>query len=201
MQRMMSSMVSPREDLLRKLRNFCETADLQQAECARQMAEFVRNTPDCFERSHRAGHITGSAWVLNPSGKRALLTLHRRLGRWLQPGGHADGEGDTLAVALREAREESGINELTPLSVEIFDVDIHAIPASTARREPEHLHYDVRYLFRAAHERFTVSDESIALGWFTPEEMGDLDPAPDVSVLRLARKAACLTNSGLDVGR
>lgn len=186
---MINEMTDHREDLLRKLSLFCKTAPRQQEECARKLAEFVRSTPDCFERSHSAGHITGSAWILSPDGGKSLLTLHRRLGRWLQPGGHADGESDTLSVALREAREESGIAALIPLSEDIFDVDIHAIPASAARQEPEHLHYDVRYLLRAMHERFTVSSESIALGWFTLEEVETLEPAPDESVLRLARKA------------
>lgn len=186
---MTSEATDPREDLLLKLTIFCKTASPQQTECAQRLADFVRNTPDCFNRSHRAGHITGSSWILNPSGEKALLTLHRRLGRWLQPGGHADGESNTLSVALREAREESGINELTPLSEDIFDVDIHSIPASNARSDPAHLHYDVRYLLRAAHECFTISDESIELGWFSPEEMKTLEPSPDESVLRLANKA------------
>ena len=189
MQNMTSGMTDPRACLLNKLKTFCENADSQQVRLAQQMEEFVRGTPECFERGHCAGHITGSAWVLSPRGEKALLTLHRRLGKWLQPGGHADGESNTLSVALREAREESGINELIPLSEEIFDVDIHTIPASDGPREPEHLHYDVRYLLRANHERFVVSDESIALGWFTLEEIETLVPSADESVLRLARKA------------
>ncbi len=152
---------------------------------AERMLQFIHSTPDCFCRSHREGHMTGSAWLLHPQGDRVLLTLHRKLGRWLQPGGHADGEPDTLAVALREAREESGIDTIEPLGEGIFDIDIHEIPARTTAGEPAHLHYDVRYLMQAQSADFRVSDESEALAWFRAEELDAL--RPDESVLRMRR--------------
>ena len=130
----------------------------ERREVAEQIMRFVESTEDCFERSHEAGHITGSAWLLNPDGSKALLTLHRKLGLWLQPGGHSDGDADTLRVALREATEESGIAGIEALSTEIYDVDVHTIPAAPG--VPAHLHYDVRYLLRAPHERFVISAES-----------------------------------------
>lgn len=157
----------------------------ERREVAERMLRFVTETPDCFERSHAAGHITGSAWLLSPCGKKALLTLHRKLGLWLQPGGHADGDADTLRVALREAEEESGITGIRPLSREIYDVDIHTIPAHPASGAPEHLHYDVRYLLQAPHERYVVSAESVALAWYSATELREL--AADESVLRLMR--------------
>ncbi len=151
------------------------------AEAALQVLDFVLTTPDCFERSHLAGHITGSAWLLDPTGRRALMTLHHKLQRWLQPGGHADGDPDTLRVALREATEESGIGGIVPLDREIFDVDVHLIPA---RGEvPAHYHYDVRYLLRAPHADFCVSAESDALAWLSPGEIAA--HRPDASVQRL----------------
>lgn len=153
---------------------------------AEQLLHFVCETPDCFERSHAAGHITGSVWLLNPRGDKALLTLHRKLKLWVQPGGHADGDPDVLRVALREGREESGIEEIYALSPEIYDIDIHTIPARPATGEPEHLHYDVRYLARAAHEHYAISDESDALGWYSADELLHLTPAADAAVLRLA---------------
>ena len=156
----------------------------ERREVAEQMLRFVAATPDCFERSHAAGHVTGSAWLLSPCGGKALLTLHRKLGLWLQPGGHADGDADTLRVAMREAQEESGISGIRPVHCEIYDVDIHTIPAHPASGAPEHLHYDVRYLLQAPHERYVVSPESVALAWFTPAELEAL--SADVSVLRLA---------------
>lgn len=157
----------------------------ERREVAERMLRFVAETPDCFERSHAAGHITGSAWLLSPCGGKALLTLHRKLGLWLQPGGHADGDADTLRVALREAQEESGIPGIRPLSREIYDVDIHRIPPHPAGGTPEHLHYDVRYLLQAPHERYALSAESTALAWYSAAELTRL--GVDDSVLRLAR--------------
>ena len=172
-----------RFELYTKLLNYAERHP-ERRSVAEQMLRFVVETPDCFERSHAAGHITGSAWLLSPGGDRALLTLHRKLGLWLQPGGHADGDADTLRVALREAEEESGIIGIRPLRREIFDVDIHTIPPHPASGAPEHLHYDVRYLLQAPHERYVVSAESTALAWYTRAELTAL--AVDESVMRLA---------------
>ena len=162
---------------------------------AERIMRFVCATPDCFERSHAAGHITGSAWLLNPAGDKALLTLHRKLGRWLQPGGHADGDPDTLRVALREAEEESGISGIAPVSRDIFDVDIHTIPSHSVSGEPEHLHYDVRYLLRAPHERYRISAESRALAWRSMAQLRQLEPAADASVLRMAAASAPWTDA------
>ncbi len=150
---------------------------------AERILTFIRSTPDCFCRSHAAGHITGSAWLLDARGERALLTLHRKLGRWLQPGGHADGNADVPAVALREAEEESGIAGIIRLEKEIFDVDIHEIPARPAAGEGTHLHYDIRYLLQAPDDAFCVSEESEALARFSAEEL--LAMQPEASILRM----------------
>jgi hypothetical protein len=97
----------------------------EEAQCLERFRSFIRQNPQCFERTLTIGHITGSAWVVNKGGSRALLTHHKKLNQWLQVGGHADGNADVLAVALREAQEESGIATLRPLSKRIFDIDIH----------------------------------------------------------------------------
>ena len=144
---------------------------------------FIDAHPDCFQRSCRVGHITGSAWIVDMSGERVLLAHHRKLGRWLQPGGHCDGDPDTAAVALREAREESGL-DVRALDDAIFDIDVHGIPARG--REPAHLHFDVRFLVRAEHDRFTVSDESHALAWVPAAGLDAL--TGEESVVRMARK-------------
>lgn len=148
-------------------------------------AEFVRSHPNCCERELEIGHLTGSAWLVSADGQRVLLTHHRKLGRWLQLGGHADGDADLARVALREAEEESG---LTGLSVEpdIFDLDRHRIPARGA--EPGHWHYDVRFVVRAAgSEAFAVSEESHALAWRPIAAVAD-DPTADESIRRMARR-------------
>ncbi len=180
----MTAQKDSREPLLAALSRYTARHP-ENASAAQRVASFVNRNPDCFCRSLAEGHITGSAWLLDPQGERALLTLHRKLGRWLQPGGHADGDADTLRAALREATEESGIEGIEALSKEIFDVDIHEIPARPAAGEPAHLHYDIRYLLRAPHGHFCISDESEALKWFSAEELEKLQP--EESIRRMLR--------------
>jgi 8-oxo-dGTP pyrophosphatase MutT (NUDIX family) len=147
---------------------------------------FVDEHPDdAHLRSCVPGHLTASALVLDASGERALLTFHAKLGKWLQLGGHCDGDANLAAVALREAVEESGIEDLAidPLPI---DLDVHPIPAR--KGEPEHLHLDTRFLVHApegAVER--LSEESLDLRWFTSEEADELET--DDSVRRLLRIA------------
>jgi 8-oxo-dGTP pyrophosphatase MutT (NUDIX family) len=150
-----------------------------------RLIAFVERRPDCFQRELLEGHVTGSAWILDHERRRCLLTHHKKLGLWLQCGGHADGDPDVLQVALREAREESGIEGIEPLSTEIFDVDVHRIPAKGP--EPEHFHYDVRFAVIAPRgATFVVSDESHALAWVEREEIERYHN--DASVRRMADK-------------
>lgn len=151
----------------------------------RRIDAFVRSHPDCFERTLAVGHVTGSAWIVDRTRTRCLLTHHRKLDRWLQLGGHADGEADVLAVAMREAREESGLTKLRPVAATIFDCDVHPIPARKA--EPEHFHYDVRFLFEAdADEPLVVSAESKDLAWIALGDVARLES--DESVMRMVVK-------------
>ena len=140
---------------------------------------------DPFVRDRLSGHFTGSAWVVSADGRRTLLTHHRKLDRWLQPGGHADGDRDLAAVALREAREETGLPGLSILPG-VFDLDRHRIPAH--REVPAHWHYDVRFVVRASDdERFVVSDESHALAWRDIAALRD-DAGADASLRRMAAR-------------
>ena len=149
-----------------------------------RMLAFIDEHPqDAHRRSCAPGHLTASALVVDAAGERALLTHHRKLGRWLQLGGHCDGDANLAAVALREATEESGIADLAIDPVPI-DVDIHTIPAR--KDEPEHLHLDTRFLVRApagAAER--ASEESNDLRWFLRDEAESLEV--DDSVRKLLR--------------
>jgi 8-oxo-dGTP pyrophosphatase MutT (NUDIX family) len=147
--------------------------------------QFLASAPQAFERSHAIGHFTGSAWLVSADGERVLLTHHRKLGRWLQLGGHADGDRDLARVALREAEEESGLRDLVA-EPEIFDLDRHLIPARGD--EPAHWHYDVRYVVRATgSEVFEVSAESLELAWRPVRAIAD-DPQADESLRRMAQR-------------
>ncbi len=152
---------------------------------AADMIRFVEEYTDCAERSLKIGHLTGSAWIVDRERKRTLLTHHFKLNKWLQLGGHADGELDLRAVALREAREESGLTRLRVVSEAIFDVDRHLIPAR--KSDPDHWHYDIRFLIEAdPAEPLVVTDESHDLAWIEIARMADYNA--EESMLRMARK-------------
>jgi 8-oxo-dGTP pyrophosphatase MutT (NUDIX family) len=125
---------------------------------------------DCFF----PGHFTASAWVVNPKRSKILLLNHPKLNKWLQPGGHADGQGELHKVALRELMEETGVSEAQVkwLGGGVFDLDIHYVPPAQkqGRTEPEHLHLDVRYAFEVDDQLPLISPEGIELKWFTLEE-------------------------------
>ncbi len=138
-----------------------------------------------YVRERLAGHLTASAWLVDASGRRVLLTHHRKLGMWLQLGGHADGDSDMIAVALREAEEESGLPGLS-IVPDIFDIDRHWIPEH--KGVPPHWHYDVRYVVWAGQDEvFVVSDESHALAWRDIARLHQ-DDAADSSLRRMAGK-------------
>jgi len=163
--------------------------------CVERVRELVRNHADCFERSCLPGHVTASAWIVSSDHQRFLLTHHRKLDRWLQLGGHADGDPDVFAVALREAREESGMlgfdwrgpaGQRAPVPL---DVDVHPIPARPG--EPAHEHHDVRFLLVARPgQALTRSDESHDLAWFGWDHLERA--VEEESLARLGRKARAL---------
>ncbi len=161
---------------------------------ANQFADFVRENPACCERHLLVGHLTGSAWLVSKDGLRALLMHHRKLNRWLQPGGHADGDADLAHVALREAIEETGLVNLQ-VEPEIYDLDLHRIPARG--NEPEHWHYDVRFVVRAmGDETFVQNEESLALAWFDIQKLAN-NGEFDESIQRMAKKWLELTTPAL----
>jgi len=147
--------------------------------------------PRAYHRDHLPGHVTGSAWIVDETRRHTLLTHHAKLNRWLQPGGHADGEEDIFQVALREAQEETGLHSLKNIEGGLWDIDIHPIPARGGF--PDHLHYDVRFLFVAdMDEPLTITAESNDLAWVSNADIATLTGF-NVSMMRMAAKAATLT--------
>ena len=150
------------------------------------MLKFLDDETSYFLRDSYNGHFTGSAWIVSPDRSSILMTHHKKLRKWIQLGGHADGESNLLKVALREATEESGIQQFKVLSEEIFDLDIHGIPQNNS--ELGHLHYDVRFLIEAdpTGEAVIISDESHDVTWIPLADVVKLNP--EVSIQRMIKK-------------
>jgi len=171
--------------------------DDEEARDLAQIRDFVARHSDPFDRRIGEGHLTGSAIVISADGARTLLLHHRKLDRWLQPGGHADpGETAGEEVALREALEETGLAGLVlhGKAPRPLDVDVHDIPARGD--EPAHQHLDLRYLVVApAGAAFSRSpEETQDMRWVSWEEaaaLGEEGPAlgPDAGLLRALGKA------------
>jgi 8-oxo-dGTP pyrophosphatase MutT (NUDIX family) len=140
---------------------------------------FTRDLPD---------HVTAGAVVARPAGEEFLLVFHRRLARWLQPGGHVEPEdASVLEAARREAREETGVRRLDAADgARVLDVDVHPVPPR--RNRPAHVHYDVRYLFTTPDEPSAgATDEVRDVRWFSYAEARAA--GADASLVRVLRKA------------
>ena len=158
---------------------------LDEARSAAQFAALLDDGHDPFVRERVAGHFTASSWLVDRAGTRVLLTHHRKLQRWLQLGGDADGDRDLPQVALREAQEESGLDGLR-VERELFDIDRHWIPERDD--VPGHWHYDARYVVHAGvDEDYIVGDESLDLAWRAIAGILE-DPGADASLRRMAQK-------------
>jgi 8-oxo-dGTP pyrophosphatase MutT (NUDIX family) len=151
-----------------------------------RIREFVARSPAPFSRTNSEGHVTASAVVARPEDSAFLLVWHRKLGRWLQPGGHLeDSDPSIFAAAVREAREETGLERFTsPLGEGLLDVDVHPIP--THGPDPAHFHFDARYLLLATPPEPAPRDGEV--GWFTLPRA--LESGVDESLSRALRKAA-----------
>jgi 8-oxo-dGTP pyrophosphatase MutT (NUDIX family) len=164
-------------------------ADDQQAELRRWMLDFARRHPDALLRCCAEGHFTASALVVDARAEEVLVLFHTKLQRWLQPGGHLDGNADLAASALREATEETGIAGLRVVGPAV-DLDVHEVRPPS---EAPHLHLDVRHVVLAPEGATVVGNhESEALRWVHPDELCAL--GADEGLQRLARR-------GLEVAR
>jgi 8-oxo-dGTP pyrophosphatase MutT (NUDIX family) len=173
-----------RQGLLHQLLSY-QTSFAEGKKIIQEFLELLKNE-NAFQRTHLPGHITGSAWIINKNRDQTLLVNHAKLNKWLQPGGHADGDENVLRVALREAEEETGLKNFK-IKETIFDIDIHTIPA---RKDfPEHLHYDIRYLLEAdINESILVSEESHDVKWIPLVELEKF--TTEQSVLRMREKVS-----------
>ena len=146
----------------------------------------VQTHKNFYDRNLQIGHLTGSAWIVNQEQTKFLLVHHRKLDRWLQPGGHTEAMDDNIfQTATREALEETGLGSIKAVHEAIYDIDIHTIPAIGTM--PAHEHFDIRYIFEAdEQEPLQVSEESNALRWFTRVEL--MEMTQEASILRMLEK-------------
>jgi 8-oxo-dGTP pyrophosphatase MutT (NUDIX family) len=160
-----------------------QAPDGMQAAVQRQMLDFVDRHPDALLRSCVEGHLTGSALVVDADGERLLMLFHRKAQRWLQPGGHADGDANLAGVARREAQEETGIDGLVVITPPV-DLDVHRVAFPN---EVPHLHLDCRFVVVAPVGAMVRGNhESESLRWVTVDELADLDADP--GTVRMARR-------------
>lgn len=132
---------------------------------------FLDKNPDAFYRTNLLAHMTASAWVVNPQRTRTLMVYHRLYDSWSWTGGHADGEEDLLAVALREVREETGVQRLRPVSEEIYSLEVLTVDGHEKHGKyvPSHLHLNLTYLLEAEEDQplRICEEENTGVAWFS----------------------------------
>ena len=159
--------------------------DAGEAAFVQRTQTFITEHTDCLLRSQLAGHWTASAWVIDPATEQVLLIHHRKLDRWFQPGGHADGNPDLSAVAKTEVQEETGLAHLQLAQDSLFDLDVHLIPER--KGIPAHFHYDHRYLFHAdSSQPLNHNHEAKAVNWVPLTQVAQYND--DRSLIRLVEK-------------
>jgi adenosylhomocysteinase len=165
-----------------ELINEYETRFPQESKAAETFRDFVKRNSgtSVYSRKNFDGHFTASAFLLDAAKDKVLFLQHKKLKRWLQPGGHID-ETDAflLAAAIREVCEETGLQSIDLQLVEeyIFDLDAHEIPLNPKKDEPAHIHFDVRYLFQVnngAEVEFNT-EETNGMKWLTFNEVSKLE--------------------------
>ncbi len=179
-------MHSQRLNLIALLEQY-RPVDPTEADMVNRTLRFAEAEEQCLDPNFAPGHVTGSAWVIDAAeGRRVLLTHHRKLGQWFQLGGHLEPGETAIQGALREAREESGLADVCLVSETVFDVDVHLIPERG--RVAAHLHYDIRFLFRAgADAPLVASSESRRLAWVPLEKAHGYNSSE--SIVRMVRKS------------
>ena len=151
-----------------------EPFDEQESRDRKQILDYMRRYSNIYERTNEIAHMTSSAWIINPSATHVLMVYHNIYNSWSWLGGHADGETDLLAVALREVKEEAGISHVCPVSEEIFSLESLTVDGHVKKGKyvSSHLHLNVTYLLEADFEEAVSikADENSGVAWFSPEE-------------------------------
>ena len=154
----------------------------EQEACDREeMLRIVRTCPNCFSRENLQAHFCASAWIVDEKREQTLMAYHRIYDAWAWTGGHADGETDLLAVALREVREESGLTEVRPVSEDLYSLEILTVDGHEKRGQyvPSHIHMNVTYLLGARDRALRQKpDENSGVAWFTPREALEASTEP-----------------------
>lgn len=174
------------KDIQTLLENY-KPNNLKEVKYKSKMIDFYKNYNNCFSREQEYGHFTASSFLLNSSKTKFLLMLHRKINIWVQPGGHCDGDPIVLRTALKEAQEESGINEIKILNENIFDIDIHKFPKT--REVDEHYHFDIRFLLKTdGNDDFKINEESLDMKWFSFKQVLDNKLDYQDSIVRMVEK-------------
>jgi len=159
----------------------------QEREDKRMMLDCLAVRPDVLRRSDEMAHFTASAWVVNPAHTKVLMLYHNIYNSWSWPGGHADGEENLLCVALREVQEETGLQNIRPVSEEIYSLEILTVNAhfKKGRYVVPHLHLNLTYLLEAdeAQDVHSKPDENSAVRWFSLEDAVAASTEPDMQVV------------------
>lgn len=167
-------MTDRRADLLGLLTAYTP-ADPDEQRYRLEMLDLAAAAHDPFDRhSYRPGHFTASGFVVHPDGDRLLLIHHAKIDAWLQPGGHIDPTDlDSMAGAVREIAEETGLTDLVPVSAGLVDVDVHVFPERGD--QPEHRHFDVRFAFVATSAELDPNHEAYDARWVGLDDLSELD--------------------------
>lgn len=161
--------------------------DKDEKENVKKILDFLANNTNCYDRSNLKGHVTAGGLVVDGKGN-VLLNHQKKTGMWFQFGGHSDGDTNCINVARREISEEAGIFDCKLISNEIFDVDVQQIDYNAKKNEPEHIHYDINFLFLVKDKNFEISNESTEIKWVTIDEAKNLISKEDKAMKRMLKK-------------
>lgn len=188
------------QNLINQLLNYKSADDFEEAEKL-AFANFLKKNDDAYYRTNSIAHITASSWIVNEDFTKVLMCYHNIYKSWSWTGGHADGEKDLKAVAIREAKEETGIENIETITPDFYDVEVIPVPAHRKRgfAVGNHLHLNVTYLLKA-NERDILKvkeDENTKVAWIDFDKLDEMVEEKDMLPLyhRLHKKALDLYHS------